>query len=359
VTHDSTTRAQPGTLRHRILAASLAVTVAAGVLTGFASIGNAQDDGTGASTPPPPTTCLIVPATATSPTPEASPVASPDSDTATPVVDAATPAASPVMFFGTPAASPVIGEATPAADTPVDPLLDDLRSTTDALFGCLNERKFDTYAQITSDTWRGALFGSVEPLPAAQFVELAAILPDADHRILEISDVTFVDDSTVTARVTYVSAYQQRAGIWTFSREEVDGIQTWVLDREEPVAVAPPAGAATIAVTFTDNGYTVTPDSVSGSDVVLNLANPTADDHEALVLRLDEGIAPDILLQGAGSLPEGVTLVGQSTVLAGAEGTMTLTGLTPGAYTIVDLLPDATGTPNLANGMVATFTVTP
>ena len=99
-------------------------------------------------------------------------------------------------------------------------------------------------------------------------------------------------------------------------------------------------------MTMDDAGYTLDPASVSGPQVVLDLTNPTDADHEALVVRLDEGIAPEILLQGSpDGFPEGVTLVGQSTVPGGERGSMLLTDLPAGTYTIVDLLPDATGAP--------------
>jgi len=158
--------------------------------------------------------------------------------------------------------------------------------------------------------------------------------------------------------VTYRSAYQQHTGVWRFSRQTVDGLAAWVLESEQRIAVSTPPGTSTIEVVFEDNGYRVTPSAVIGSDVVLNLSNPTSDDHEALILRFDSGVGADALLQGASAtLPEGITLVGQSTVLAGGQGSMYLTGLEPGVYTIVDLFPDENGNPHLSSGMVATFTV--
>ena len=155
-----------------------------------------------------------------------------------------------------------------------------------------------------------------------------------------------------------ISAYQQRTGLWTFSKETVDGLNAWVLQSETVIPTDVPDGAAAIDVTFEDSGYELDPDAVEGADVILNLVNPTADDHEALVLRLDEGVTTDALLQStSASLPEGITLVGQSTVLAGGEGTMLLTGLASGTYTIVDLFPNENGIPYLSTGMVTTFTV--
>jgi hypothetical protein len=52
-----------------------------------------------------------------------------------------------------------------------------------------------------------------------------------------------------------------------------------------------------------------------------------------------------------------VSYIGQATVPAGSNGTLLLSGLQPGTYTIVDLLPNAEGLPNLGDGMETTFTV--
>ncbi len=345
-------RPHPGTVRYRLVAATVAMSLVGGIVLGLPSLGNAQNDGTGAATPLPPTDCLIVIADAkpagavTGNPPAASPVASPVA------AGSATPIASPVTSdLATPVASPV------AAD-PNAPLLDELYATSEALFACLNERNFEIYAQLTSDAFRGQIFGSDQPLPADQFVILAESLAVADNRIVEITAFEQLDAATVSVEVTYISAYQQRTGLWTFSKETVDGLDAWVLQSETVIPTAVPDGAAAIDVTFEDSGYELDPDAVEGADVILNLVNPTADDHEALVLRLDEGVTTDALLQStSASLPEGITLVGQSTVLAGGEGTMLLTGLASGTYTIVDLFPNENGIPYLSTGMVTTFTV--
>jgi hypothetical protein len=243
-------------------------------------------------------------------------------------------------------------------ESAADPLTADLEEITNVLFGCINERNFETYASLTSDVWRGAMFGSSQRLPVDQFVALAQSLPDADNRLVSISNVERVDVDTAHAEVTWVSAYQQHTASWVFQQKEVDGVETWVLYSQRLLPVETPVGAYGIDVTIEDNGYALDPTSANGPELVLDITNPTDEDHEALVVRLDEGVAPEVLLQGGGEgFPEGVTLVGQSTVPAGAEGTMLLVALPAGTYTIVDLLPDETGAPNLVSGMVTTFTI--
>lgn len=356
MTQDVSRCPKPGAIRQRLAALIVAGSLAGGIVLSLPGLGLTQADGTGAATPLPPTDCAIVVAQAEPAVamPETAPAASPETTPA--AADGATPVASPVaVTLATPVASPA------AAEEPVDPdasIVEELQATAESLFGCLNERNFETYAQLTSDAYRGQLFGSGQPLPADQFVILAESLADADNRIVEIAAFERIDDATASVEVTYVSAYQQRTGIWTFAKETVDGLDTWVLQAEEPVPTEAPQGAVEIDVTFEDNGYRLDPASATRSDVVLNLTNPTGEDHEALVLRFDDGVTTETLLQStSASLPEGVALIGQATVLAGGEGTMLLTGLTPGTYTIVDLFPDENGLPHLSSGMMATFTV--
>ena len=330
-------RPMPGSLRHRLVAMALALSVTGGVIVGLPSLGGAQADGTGAATPLPPSQCSVVEAKA---------------DVGSSVATA-TPVASPVVMTG---ATPVAAqESVPVTN---DPLLAELKATTNTLLACLNERNFETYASLTSDAFRGTLFGSNQPLEADLFVELASALPDVDQKLLDVTGLSVENDTTVSVNVTYTNAHQLHNGIWTFTRGTANGVNAWILDSQELLPIQTPAGTAVIDISFGEQGFLVNPESVKGPDVVLYLLNPTTEDHEALVLKLDDGVTTTSILQNTGaSLPDGVTLIGQATVLPGNQGTMYLTNLAPGTYTIVDLLPDADGNPHLSSGMETTFTV--
>lgn len=334
-------RVHSRTLSHRITTALTVAVTGLSLLAGLgagAPIPGVAQDGTSAATPAPPSACTI-PSTRIDldnpPTAEATPSdATPD---ATPVSDGATPDAT--------------------SDT-ADPLTAELLGVANTVAGCLNEREVETYAMITSDDYRADLFGLDEPLSEAAYEEYASTLPDVDHRIVTLDDVEIVDDATVTATVTYVTAYQQRTATWTFIQREVDGDLAWVLDREEPLAPVVPEDAAEVAIGIEDNRYDLSRDSIETPDVVFTLTNDDDVDHEALVLRFDDDTTTDDLLRAPGpSLPEGVTFIGQATIPDDADGTMVLADLPPGTYTIVCLLPDEEGLPHLASGMVAEFTV--
>jgi len=311
------------TPRHR-LATGIATCSLIGILGAGMVVPGAAQDGTSAATPAPPTTCSV-PAT---------------------TIDLT---------------DPPTAEATPAADTsPVatDPLAEELLMAANTVVGCLNERDIDTFARITSDDYRGQVFGLDEPLEAEVYGELASALPDIDHRIVELSDIEIVDDMTVTATVTAVAAYQQRTGTWTFTQQEIDDELAWVLEREDALDPVVPEDADEVAIEIADARYNLSSDTITAPDVVFSLSNEDEIDHEVLVLRFSGDTTTEDLLRSPGpALPEGVTFVGQATVPAGAEGTMVLVDLRPGTYTIVSLLPDEEGLPYLASGMVTEFTV--
>ncbi len=320
---------------HRIATGMIGLSLIGG-MSSFNPVAGAAQDGTGAATPTPPSACTI-------PT------------TAIDLENPSTAEATPDATMASPAASPVAGES---AEASTDPLTAELLAAANVIAGCLNERNVETYTRITSDEYRGELFGLDEPLRAEAYAELATTLPNIDHRIVELSDVIVVDDTTATATVTHVAAFQQRTDTWTFTQQEVDGLQAWVLDQEEPLAPVVPEGAEEIAIEMADNQYSLSADEITVPDVVFSLTNEDDIDHEALVLKFGEGTTTDDLLANPGpTLPSGVAYVGQATIPAGAEGMMVLADLQLGTYTIVCLLPDEDGLPHLTAGMSADFTV--
>lgn len=333
---------------HRALVTSaLALTLATGIIAGPAS----AQDGTGAATPTPPSACQIVPARATTSDEASTPVAA--TAVASPAGQRALAEASPVTTdSATPVASPVVEASTS------DLLPQDLEATATAIAGCLSDGQYETLTNITGGLYRGQMLGLNEPLDAGDFTALAVTLPDVPYQILSVEDATFTDETTATAVVTYEMAHQVRTSLWEFSLQDVSGQEAWVLERETPMVPKIPADTSTVDVIIAQNAYTLDDETVEGPSVVLSATNNDDVDHEMLVLRLDGDATTQTLLQASGpSLPEDVTFIGQTIVPAGEEGTLLLAGLQPGAYTIVDLLPNAQGLPNLTGGMQATFTV--
>lgn len=336
------------------LAAALALSIALGGVTS----GAVAQDGTGAATPTPPSSCEIVPATVTGEASgEVTPLASPvETDTPAP----ATPEAGsiPVTFInGTPETAE--GEdAGTEADAAEDALTNDLQAASTAIAGCLSDGQYETLVQITGDEYRGQLVGIGFPLTADEFTLVAQSMPQVPYQIISIENAAATSDSTATAEVTYELAHQVRLSTWQFELQEIEGEQVWTLQGETSMTPVAPANTDTLTVQIADNAYTIADATVSGPSVAIEASNSDSVDHEVLVLRLGGDVTTDDLLTTPGpSLPSGVTYVGQATVPAGGNGTLLLAGLQPGTYTIVDLLPNAEGLPNLANGMAITFEV--
>lgn len=338
--------------RRTLVTSALALTLATGIATGSAS----AQDGTGAATPTPPSACEVVPARATfdAATPDTTPgMTAAMTPVASPAAQGALTGASPVAaLIATPVASPVM------ETTVTDPLARDLEATATAIAGCLSDERYEPLIQLTGDLYRGQMLGFTEPLSTDDFTTLAVTLPDVPYQILSVENATFTDETTATAVVTYEMAHQLRTSLWEFSLQEVNGQSAWVLERETPMASEIPANSSTLEVSIEQNAYTLNPVTVQGPSVALSATNNDEVGHELLVLRLEGGATTQTLLRSPGpSLPENVTFIGQVFVPAGEEGTLLLAGLQPGTYTIVDLLPNAEGLPNLADGMEATFTV--
>ncbi len=356
-------RIQPEPDRHRftgwpqraigsVAAAAIAASLALAVVSA------AQDDGTGGAPPLEETSCVLVPASdiddlRAAPTTE--PVAATPAG-ATPA-DASPVAATPVG--ATPAASPV--PSTPVAETPgfdIDLLTRDLTATSTSITSCLTEGRFLEAAERVSPIFRGQLVGNGRPLPANLFASIAATFPATEYHVLEIANVALLDDTTASADIVWQAGHQVRVDRWYFSRQQVQGLDIWMVDRAEPGTVTPARDAAPIDVTIADDRYALDPTRINGDAVEFRVTNRDATDHELLVLRLDDGVTTGTLLTTPGpALPEGVTFIGQATIASGAEGRLLLADLEPGTYTIVCLLPGENGVPHLADGMESTFEV--
>jgi plastocyanin len=207
-------------------------------------------------------------------------------------------------------------------------------------------------------TFRGQLVGSTQPLSGSDYVTLAETFPRIDYSILEVESPTLVDDTTATADVVWTLANQVRSDRWTFTISNVQGVTMWTVDEATAGTLTPSLESTPIFTTISQDRYSLLPGTVAGDTVLFEVANNDSVAHELLVLRLDDGISTDVLLQTPGpQLPVGVTMIGQATIAGDGEGQLLLTDLEPGVYTIVCLLPDETGVPHLADGMETTFTV--
>lgn len=318
--------------RRAMMVSALALSIATGAVSGTAL----AQDGTGAATPTPPSACEVVPARSASVA--ASPVAS--------------PMASPVAATPVAAATPVTAEADTGS------LTADLEASATAIAGCLTDGNYDTLVHITGGLYRGQLIGFGEKLDPADFRALAASLPEAPYQIISVEDATPKGDDAATAVVTYEMAHQVRKSTWEFSLQDVQGTTAWVLESETPLAPDVPQGTGAVTVTIKDNAFAIKEKDVAGPSVQITATNNDKVGHEVLVLRFEGDTTTRTLLESPGpSLPTGVTFIGQVTIPAGDTGTLLLSGLQPGTYTIVDMLPDAQGLPNLADGMQATLTV--
>ncbi len=287
--------------------------------------------------------------------------------------DAATPAA---VTCGIPTRTPQteVTDGTGGADVTTPPAVASpgasgvdaataaaLEATVRALANCLSEGESDLVAALASERYLGILAGVGEPLAAEEYGALAADLPTVPVTVRSVSGAAIDPSGAATAEVVYVVANQLVRARWTFvpvSAAEVPstGDTGWRVDAEEILPVDEP-GAASVRVELDEYEIAAEPETVSGPDLVLRVRNVGEEDHEALVVRLADGAVAADLLQPGPELPNGITLAGEIVVPAGEEADLVLVDLEPGTYSLVCLFPDENGTPHLALGMKAEFTV--
>lgn len=288
---------------------------------------------------------------------------------AVPAADAASPAArtSDRAETGTPPPNVFVirpgsvASPTPAANAAA-PLADELTAVARALAACLSDGEAETVALLATENYLGQLYGGGEPLAREDYLALADQLDAVATEIRAVRDVEQESDGRASAEVVSVVGRQLLQSRWEFVQipadERVDGETGWQVDAEALEADVAPADAEELEVALEDYAIGVAEETVEGPVVTLQGRNAGAEDHEMLVLRFeDEMTATDLLRQPGPGLPGGVTYIGQATVPAGEEAEMTLVDLEPGSYTIVCLLPTPRGTPHLALGMAADFTV--
>ena len=282
---------------------------------------------------------------------------SPQAETIIQVEEEATPA-TPL-----PAATPGAATPGPASADSLAALTDELTAVSEALAECLSAGDAETVVQLAGERYLGQLFGSSVPLPKAEYVAIAAQLTPVPTRIVSVAEVTRRDEDRATAIVTQVVGNQLMQAEWTFQQaprgERQPGRSPWQLAGERQLPAPARAGAAAIDVEIDKRAFALDETAVTGPDIVLRGDNVSAEDHEMLVLRLAPGFTTADLLRAAGpDLPDDAAFVGELPVPAGKERDLVLVDMPPGTYTLVCLFPDAEGTPHLAQGMEAMFTVT-
>jgi hypothetical protein len=273
------------------------------------------------------------------------------------------PAPRPAVTIGV--ASPVAGRATPvAAEATPDAdavLAAELTAVARALAACLSEGEAETVAALATENYLGQLYGGGEPLPRDDYLALAPDLDPVPTIVRSLRDAER-DGDEATAEVLSVVGRQLLRSRWTFvqapAAERRRGRVAWRVEAEQPLPFDPPADASPLDVAIEEYAFGLTETTVDGPTVTIAGRNGGAEDHEILVLRFTgDATVADLLRQPGPGLPRGVAYVGQATVPAGDRAELVLVDLAPGDYTIVCLFPTPRGTPHLALGMEATFTV--
>jgi hypothetical protein len=274
--------------------------------------------------------------------------------------DAPAASASPVA---SPLASPV---ARPVDNGPVSGEAE-IEQLVRTIALCQTESRFKTLSRFVTEDFLGDVYAGGGDMTREQFAEIAPLLPKVPVAIVDVSNVEIGPDGTATAEVISTYGNQLQRAQWSFvfvpaesedATGEEDVVGAWWPDGVTPLPAEPPSGADEVEIVLDDNTYDPDKLRVRGPDIVLSARNRGDEDHEMLVLSLEDDLTTDAILTAPGpALPKGVTVVGQLTVPAGSRGKLVLVDMEPGEYVIVDLLPTGDGTPHLSLGMEALLTV--
>lgn len=298
------------------------------IILSLSALSTAAEDGTSGSLPPSLHQCEVVEAQWASPS--------------------ATPVASPMA---SPAASPM---ATPVADA--DALTNDLMIATHSILDCMSDNNAEVLIQITGEPFRASWLGLGTSISDANFEALLPMMPKLPYELIAIDDVS-ADGDSATAIVKFTTGRQVMTSEWNYTLVEIDGKNVWQVQQENYLPTEIPADAMTMQLTIDDGSYSFAEDTVESGEIVIRIQNVGANPHEVLIVRAPDGSTAADFAAAPSGIPDGGTFIGQITVPAGSEGNIVLTDVRAGTYTIVDLLPDSTGIPNVSNGMYIEFTV--
>lgn len=223
---------------------------------------------------------------------------------------------------------------------------------------CVSDGDYDTMSKLVTEAYLGQAYGGGPSMDRETFQTLAATLPATPVRFRGFDDMVIIDDGEIRANVKLIVGNQLTFEQVTFV-EEASRPGKWLLDSSRPLRVQPPREHSTIVVEIAGNKFIPDQMTAEGPNVEVKITNSDAEDHEFMVLKLDDGATVgSLLIAPGGALPQGVHFLAQVTIPAGKAANLVLVNMKPGPYAVVDLLPAENGVPHLAVGMQATLTIT-
>ncbi len=213
--------------------------------------------------------------------------------------------------------------------------------------GCITAGDAEGVAALVTTNYLVAQTGSENPYDLVANFQFAPVAIEA------ISDVRTHEDGRVSVDVLYGGFYTPSSLLherWFF----VDEAGTLKLD--ESVGLLYPADVVAQAE-LRDYEFALSQTTfAAGQSIAFELTNTGTEPHEMAIAQLPEGATIEQAFNG--EIPfEEINFVGVGFADPGQTGYMAVTGLEPGAYTIVCFIPSADGTPHFAKGMVGEFVV--
>lgn len=223
---------------------------------------------------------------------------------------------------------------------------------------CVSDGDYTTMSQLVTEAYLGEAYGGGPRMDRTTFQALAGTLPSTPVRFRDFDDMVVIDDGKIRANVKLVVGNQLTFEQMTFI-EDPKRAGKWLIDSATPLRVQAPREHSTLEVEIAGDKFIPDQMTAKGPTIDVKISNSDLEDHEFMVLKLDDGATVGaLLIAPGGALPAGIRFLAQVTVPGGESTNLVLVNMKPGTYAIVDLLPTESGVPHLAMGMQATLTVT-
>lgn len=232
---------------------------------------------------------------------------------------------------------------------------DEVASAVDAVFDAFNQGDIDGLIELFTDAGFVAFASDPgEPLtPEEARAEIEGFIGLITLELLE-AEVESAEVDSAIVRVRYDAGGQQVFQTWQLIRAN----DLWLVDavtNEEPEV---PDGYESVPVELFEYGFEFDQSLIGlGDQIAFEATNVGQESHEIVFARVPADLDLEAAF-GSPEPPEGVVDLAFTFTGPGESGVALVEGpITPGRYVMLCFVPDPQGTPHVARGMVAEFTI--
>lgn len=232
---------------------------------------------------------------------------------------------------------------------------DEVASAVDAVFDAFNQGDIDAFVGLFTDAGLVAFASDPgEPLsPEEARAEIEGFIGLITLELLE-AEVESAEVDSAIVRVRYDAGGQQVFQTWQLVRTN----DQWLVDAVTNDQPEVPDGYEPVPVQLFEYGFEFDQSLIGiGDRIAFEATNVGQEAHEIVFARVPADLDLEAAF-GSPDPPEGVVDLAFTFTGPGESGVALVEGpITPGRYVMLCFVPDPQGTPHVASGMVAEFTI--